>query len=339
MRQGVIISGIAHLALILWLLLGGVFSRVDEPEFSATEVSILTAEEFDRLLAPDLPVADTSPPIEETVEPEPVEVEVEEVAEAPVVETEAPVIPDAPIIDDTPQLNPVSGEAPPEQADRVGPVPVEAPEPEINIAETLQEAIRPAEAPTEVIEQEETAQEETAVEIVTEAEEVEETGTSAPIVSPRPPRRPERPVPEETPEPEPEPEVDPLEAAISEAVAEAAETAEVEQPVGPPLSFSEIEGFRVAVGQCWDVDSGGLSSFVTVTVRFELNQDGSVIRDSVELIDHDGTNEAGVQNAYERARRSILRCQGRGGYDLPAAKYAHWRVVEATFNPDGMRLR
>ena len=40
MRTGFIISGTGHMALILWLLLGGLFARVDEPEFTATDAVI-----------------------------------------------------------------------------------------------------------------------------------------------------------------------------------------------------------------------------------------------------------------------------------------------------------
>jgi hypothetical protein len=33
-----------------------------------------------------------------------------------------------------------------------------------------------------------------------------------------------------------------------------------------------------------------------------------------------------------------LRC-GANGYGLPVESYDHWRQVEISFNPDGMRLR
>jgi hypothetical protein len=42
--------------------------------------------------------------------------------------------------------------------------------------------------------------------------------------------------------------------------------------------------------------------------------------------------------AFDAARRAIIRC-GAKGFDLPAEKYAQWREVEMTFNPESMRIR
>jgi hypothetical protein len=55
-------------------------------------------------------------------------------------------------------------------------------------------------------------------------------------------------------------------------------------------------------------------------------------------VSYDGGSQAAAQQAYEAARRAILRC-GTNGYDLPAESYDYWRQVELIFNPEGMRLR
>ena len=47
---------------------------------------------------------------------------------------------------------------------------------------------------------------------------------------------------------------------------------------------------------------------------------------------------AAAKQAYEAARRAILRCQGEG-FPLPPEKYEQWRVVEMTFNPSEMVIR
>ncbi|WP_377134493.1 hypothetical protein [Roseicyclus marinus] len=71
---------------------------------------------------------------------------------------------------------------------------------------------------------------------------------------------------------------------------------------------------------------------------FELDVDGRPVSNSIRLIAASGPDEAAAQQAYEAARRAILRC-GANGYGLPAESYDHWRQVELVFNPEGMRLR
>jgi hypothetical protein len=58
----------------------------------------------------------------------------------------------------------------------------------------------------------------------------------------------------------------------------------------------------------------------------------------MRLLEFSGGSEAAAQQAYEAARRAIIRC-GVNGYDLPEESYDHWRQVELVFNPEGMRLR
>ena len=44
------------------------------------------------------------------------------------------------------------------------------------------------------------------------------------------------------------------------------------------------------------------------------------------------------RQAFEAARRAIIRCGSRG-FPLPAEKYDQWREVEMVFNPEGMRMK
>ncbi len=103
------------------------------------------------------------------------------------------------------------------------------------------------------------------------------------------------------------------------------------------MTGGERDAFRVAVQDCWAVDVGSRSADVTVIVAVEMNRDGTVAGD-VRQLDAIGGDGSAQQAAFEKARRAILRCQ-RGGYALPPEKYAQWREIEMTFNPDGMRLR
>ena len=246
----------------------------------------------------------------------------------------------------TPDL-PEDGRPTPRAADRIAPLPAPAPEPEVETApEAVTQSTAPAPSATPVEAAPEAAPEEATTEIVTEAE-TPSGGPLGPVASIRPPTRPERPRPVETaaaapdptppPPPEPEPAVDPLAAAIASAVAQAVQTSSA--PSGPPLSAGAREGFRVAVSTCWNV--GSLSTEAqgtTVVVGFDMTPEGRPVDGSLRLISSEGGGSVAAQQAFEAARRAILRC-GANGYNLPVESYDDWRQVELVFNPEGMRLR
>jgi hypothetical protein len=125
---------------------------------------------------------------------------------------------------------------------------------------------------------------------------------------------------------------------VADALAEALGGA-TQAPAGPPLSAGEKEAMRVAVSQCWNV--GSLSSAAmatTVVVAVDMGQDGMPDTNSIRLLSSSGGDDSSARQAFEAARRAIIRC-ARGGYALPAEKYAHWREIEMTFNPERMRIR
>ncbi|MEM9342129.1 MAG: cell envelope biogenesis protein TolA [Pseudomonadota bacterium] len=367
MSTGAYISGVAHALLILGLLFGGLFTRSRMPDVvSVADVSVISAQEFAALTAPDVAPSVTS----DTAEPDAPETEAApEIAALSDTAPEVPQIsqPDAPE-SDTPADQPpdpaqqeaeISDTLPPQEAPpvpddrpdapveatpapapRVAPQVAPAPPPDVEDGPEVVEDTAPAPSP-EPPQPEEAPQapEEATTEIVTEAE----TPTLAPSSAPRPRTRP--PVRQAGAEPEPEPEPDPAlqpsQDAIADAVAEAVANSQSDTPAapsGPPLSFGEREAFRVAVSGCWDVDVGGRSADVTVTVAFDLNQDGTVVGNQVRQVSATGGDSSAQRTAYEKARRAILRCQ-RGGFPLPPDKYATWRQIEITFNPEGMRLR
>jgi hypothetical protein len=234
--------------------------------------------------------------------------------------------------------------------------PVPAPRvPDVETApEVLERPVAPEVSETPVEERPETAPEEATTEIITEADEPT-GGPVAPTTSPRPTARPARapvqvaaqqPVSEpETsvtdpaPEPTPPPS-DTLADAINSAVADL--VAEADTPTrsaGPPLSQGVRDGFRVAVEACWNV--GSLSSEAlrtTVVVGFDMARDGRPNGDTIRLIEFSGGSDTAAQQAFEAARRAVLRC-GRSGFSLPEESYDAWRQVELVFNPNGMRLR
>lgn len=369
MRRSLYASTAIHAAILLWVAFGGtLFRSSPETEFQVTGVTILSEAEFEAMTSGVQPTPDVldspiaPPPVEESAAPEPPapeeappEPEPPQEAAEPAPDTQpeppAPQTPQAEVTDQIAALPTPSG-APdlppsdrpvPREAPRVAPVPAPAPEPDVETApEVLDQQVSPETSDTPTEEAPETAPEEATTEIVTEAE----TPSGGPVTSSiRPPARPSRPAPLETAtaEPEPQPEApaeeDPLADAIASAVADAVSNPEPAAPSGPPLTQGARDGFRIAVQACWNV--GALSTEAlqtTVVVGFDMARDGRPEAGSLRLLEFSGGSETAAQQAYEAARRAIIRC-GIDGYDLPEESYDYWERVELVFNPEGMRLR
>lgn len=330
-------------------------ANVDTPEPPEAGQAPELSSEADSAPEQDQPdVAETAEPdpVPEAVEPEPVPVPEAEIADAP----QEPTPPQ----EDTAVLAPERSERPqPRPAPRVAPEAVAQPEPDVEIADVDQQASEPAEEAEEVEpEQEETAQQEATTEIVTEAEEV---ASAAPPRSVRPRTRPERPTPAAQPDPDPEPRDEPAQQAEPEPAAEP-ETQEATSPdssavndalaealggdpepqgtpQGRPLTRGERDGLRVAVEQCWN--GGSLSTDAlqtTVVLLVGLGQDGVPIANSIRLLESKGGSGAGTDQAFQAARRAVLRC-GAQGFDLPADNYARWKEIELEFDPARLRSR
>lgn len=374
MRAGWIASGVGHVALILVLFFGTVFTRAPLPPMEVAEVTVISEEEFALLMrpetapeagpgitAPEAPAAPVQAP-PPRARPEIADAPTEEPDVAAPAELTAP----PPVDVATPELPPS-----PEAAPRVASEAQPEPEPEAVEAPEVAERVAPeTETEAEVIAQEQTptAPEQAAPEIVTEAE----TPSGAPDAVPRPRARPDRlaridpgrsftaasePDVQDESEPEPEaaPEVvdilpdeappadDALASAIAGAVADAISNTpeaapEAGAPSGPPLSQGEQDAFRVAVERCWNVDPGSPAASVTVVVGMRMTRDAKPDTASIDLVGAQGGDDGAVRTAYEAARRAILRC-GVDGFPLPPDKYQRWAQVEMTFNPEGMRVR
>ncbi|MFP7571913.1 cell envelope biogenesis protein TolA [Marivita sp. S2033] len=380
MHTGHYISGGAHGVLILWVLFGGVFSS-NPPEVQVADVSVISEAEYAALTqpqaaptlgtepaalpepeveetAPDTPVPDTQPDVQpEPAEPEAAEPDPTPEPVAPMPEPEvAETPPQPPAPEPTPQVDaPEMALRPtPRPAPRVAPQAVPEPEPEADIAPEVQETVERSETPdvTEAEEQQATAPEAAASEIVTEAEEP----ARAPTSSMRPRVRPNRPAPTQTaaapetpsttapdttaeaaPADNP-PSADATASAIAGALEEALGGDSSGSAEGPPLTQGETDGFRVAVQECWLVDVGSEAANVTVTVGFDMDRSGKVVSSSLRMLNAQGGSGSAAETAFQSARRAILRCQG-DGYTLPAEKFDQWKTVEMTFNPENMRIR
>lgn len=372
MNTGQIISGAGHLVLIGWALIGGVF-RSDPPPFEVVEATAISTEEFAALMArqaapeavatvdtpeppavgaeaPDLastadsapqsarpeardtPPPDAAPDVSQITPPAPAEPE----DVAPVLE-----VPQEDVAVLAPEVSP---RPEPRPAPRVAPEPVAPPEPDVKVDEVTRPEVTPDES-AEVVQDpsEASAPEEAATEIVTEAEKPKETAPSTSLrPKPRPARtaaaEPERPT--ETPKPAPaEPATD--QNAVNAALAAALGSGQQapERAAGPPLTSGEKDALRVAVQQCWNV--GSLSSealATTVVVTVAMAEDGKPNAGSIRMLSASGGSDAAARQAFEAARRAIIRC-GANGFDLPIAKYDQWRDIEMTFNPERMRIK
>lgn len=358
LHLGHYVSGSAHVLLIGWVLFGGVF-RSDPDPFEISGVEMISLSDFEALFAPEnvpapetfveTPVApevtENAPEIAPTQDrelvtvptPEPLPTIPDAIPEVSEPSPPTPFIPETPLAPEAPVIEPPS--AAPEQAvrpvarpvRRVAPTAVEAPDPDLQIAEIDQAPTAPSEDASATEEAPEaTAREEAVTEIPTEPQDV----AAAPIKSLRPKLRPRAATPPATaPTTEPSTPDDSVAAALAEAQAETPA-----RPSGPPLTFGEKEALRVSVQQCWNVDVGSQAANVVVTLGMSLDRDGRVIGGSLRRLSATGGDDRAQNAAFEAARRAVLRCQ-RGGFDLPIEKYDHWRDIEMTFNPENMRRR
>lgn len=375
MQTGTKISLTAHVGLMGWVVFGAWFPSEPLP-FQVQEVSVISTAEFALLsqqhIAPEvapepaaLPVPqddaaapDVTPPVD--AEPEVVTPELiappapdPEIAELPEPEPEPEPVPVAPAIllaPEPPSALPQTAQPQVAQpADRVAPVPIAPPALDTVVDDIEQPEIAPDEgAETQQDQQEATAPEAASDRIVTEAEEQDAPISTAPTQSLRPKTRPRRPAPVETPvetvvpnDPVEQP-VEETNDAVADALAEAiAGGGDViaPEPSGPPLTFGEKDALRVAVSSCWNVGPQSTEALnTTVVVGVSLSQEGKPDVGSIRMLSSTGGSGTAAKQAFEAARRAIIRC-GAKGFQLPPEKYGQWRDIEMTFNPERMRIK
>lgn len=341
-------------------------SLISGAQFAALTAPDSNPEAELNVPSPVAPEIDQSVPVAPSPESQPDIQAAPQAASAPDIPEEAPDVaeiqplPEAELVDVAPEAldQPVEGvlaalpipnPTTPSDAPRVAPTPAPQPEPEREIApEVSEEAVPDAEAEVVVEEDTATAPEAATTQIITEATETTtEVASAAPQASPKPRVRPRRPVPERVQTPTPvttpaaEAETETVQdTAVSDALREALATpTETRAPAGPPLTRGEKDALRVAVSACWNV--GSLSSEAlrtTVVVSVAMASTGKPDSGSIRLLSSTGGSTIAARQAFEAARRAILRC-GAKGFDLPAEKYEQWRDIEMTFNPEKMRIK
>ncbi len=294
----------------------------------------------------DVPVSDAPQPIET---PDPV---------APLADTEQPV-PVAPS-DVKPKPRPV---------DRVAAVPVDSPTDAPDVADVATPEASDQAAPDAPVveEQPPAAPQEATTQIVTEAVETEDNAPQLPAMASLPPRsrpkdlvKPEEPPEEQVASAEPAPQEPapdtPTDDAVADAIAAAVADAATGEPAaepadsgaasgqsnapsGPPMTGAETDAMRVAVQACWNVGALSMEALrTTVVIAVSVNPDGRPDAASIKIVSSAGGGDVATGQAFEAARRAIIRCGSRG-FPLPPEKYDQWKELELVFDPNGMRMR
>ena len=376
MQTGTIFSGIGHTGLILWVLVGDwLFPASPPEEIIATQVSLITSEEFAALQAATPTPSEEPAPVkpqprpDPVVEPEPEPEPVPEPEPIPVPEPEpepepAPEPPPSDAVQaeeeqafdsSSTEINPT-----PEAAEIVAPSPVEV-EVEAETSDNPTPAV--SEEPSDTVVEQETQTEETVAEdtgdvLQTEAN-VEQTEATGMTTSVRPRVRPEvLPEPElaaaEPPvleelnvQPVDDAATDDAIAALLEEVAEPAAEETTETPVetggqdlpqGPPLTGGEMGDISSSIARKWNLGAASTDTMSTmIVVRVSFAADGKPT--NFELLEAEGPTQTGIDKLYESARRAVNRAYADGGLPLPSDKYETWRVLDLVFDANGMRLR
>ena len=99
-------------------------------------------------------------------------------------------------------------------------------------------------------------------------------------------------------------------------------------------SFAVAEPFRATVARqvaaCWSISAlSPEAQATTVTLGVALGPDAVPRVEAITLLASDAP-AAAAQEAFEAARRAVLRC-GASSLSLPPDHYDQWRHMELTF--------
>ena len=168
------------------------------------------------------------------------------------------------------------------------------------------------------------------------------TGEAPPAdVATDPAAEPAPAVPGDTAAAEPSAGADPLADALAEAqvTIESGLGGGNPEGDGPGLTAAEIAALRDAISPCWNIRPLSREARqMTVTVRLTMTPDAVPVADSIRLERSQGGNAAAAQQAFDAARRALIRCAGTG-YPLPRDRYNRWREIVVNFHGQGLALR
>ena len=355
MNIGLLVSGLGHLFLLLWMFAAGFFTKIEKtPELQVTQVTILSTQEFDALNAgqPELPSTNTPDMARPAAELTPAPPPAPEARPTPVLKSEpsptptlelAPKLMSSPKVPEQPLLSEAPEQIKPQDAPRVAPV--AAPPPPVNAAIAQDTALAvikspyPAPVPEVMVDRQSMAPEAATTQIITEATQTQNIPSLAPQTSAHPKPRPTvAPKPEVPPETITDLVAEALAEALTEPIPLEPEAAPSRPAVGSLTTF-EMDSLRLSVQSCWNVGSLSTDALnVVVTIGLSIQKNGMPDAASIRIVAFENGSEVAARQAFEAGRRAIIRC-GAKGFKLPKEKYDQWKDVEMVFNPKEMRMK
>jgi len=106
-----------------------------------------------------------------------------------------------------------------------------------------------------------------------------------------------------------------------------------------PRTAGKKAALATKIQSCWNVGSLSAEALrLSIKVSVNLAESGMPEAKSITMVSHNGTNEAAAAQAFEAARRAIIRC-GSDGFELPPDEYEEWKTITLEFDTEGMRFQ
>ncbi len=131
------------------------------------------------------------------------------------------------------------------------------------------------------------------------------------------------------------------EAALAEAVQAAADAAaasdSLDDALAKAFNSDQVGHLRQVIGPFWNIGSLSTEATrVTVTMRVQLSEDQKVL--SAEMVEFTGGTAEAAQQAFEIARRAVIRGASKG-LGLPPDNYESWKLFLITFDTSKGEIR
>ena len=106
-----------------------------------------------------------------------------------------------------------------------------------------------------------------------------------------------------------------------------------------PFAAAGKVALATKIQSCWNVGSLSAEALkVSIKVSVNLAENGVPEAEGITMVSHSGTNEAAAAQAFEAARRAIIRC-GADGFELPPDEYEEWETITLEFDSERMRVQ
>jgi colicin import membrane protein len=328
---GVVVSVIAHVAVLLWAAVSFAAKPPDTMPTDSIFVETMSLSDFSQMTkgsktAPK-PVENPKPLVEKVAETKPPPEDVTAQVSDKEIQTASAAPEPTPDVK-MPEPKPKPVEAKPE--------PKPEPKPEAKKEEAKEAKKEPEQKPeAEALKKDDKKQEKPKKE------------AAKPVPTPpTPPKKPDPPkhhvAEKKPPRNEPKFDADRIAALLDkrqpQRLAAAGDTVNTTAALGTQSGFAmrlsqdEMDALRARLQQCWSPPVGTVDGRdITVLVRIRFNQDGSLSAPPALASRGSGT---AFQAAADAALRAVVRCAPYSF--MPPAKYEAWKDVEVNFDPREM---